>query len=208
MIIIGLGNPGLKYRNTRHNVGQIFIDRLAKKYGGRFKIKRGYRIAQTGKLKPTVKMAKPICYMNTSGPAVAGLLDREGRDDFMIVLDDINLPLGRIRLRERGSDGGHRGLRSIISTLKSDDFIRLRIGIGQPVSDAAEYVLASFKREEKELLKRVIEHGLKSVELLVTQGFEAAQNFINAVDLTETSGHQETWVPEDQKARDQDIRNK
>jgi len=185
VIIIGLGNPGLKYRNTRHNVGQIFVDQLAKKYGGRFKIKRGYRIARAGKLSAKIKLAKPICYMNVSGPAVAGLVDREGREDYMVVLDDINLPLGRIRLRGRGSDGGHLGLRSIIAALKSEDFIRLRIGVGQPEQNAAEYVLSSFSRDEKKRLAKVIEQGIKGIEILVSRGLDPAQNYLNPIDLTQ-----------------------
>lgn len=185
MIVIGLGNPGLKYRGTRHNVGQMFIDRLAKKYGGRYKTKRGYRIAQTRKPYPNLKLAKPQCYMNTSGPAVAGLIDREGRDEILVVLDDINLPLGRIRLRGRGSDGGHLGLRSIIATLGTEDIPRLRIGVGQPVRDAADYVLAAFRRDEKKRLTEVLDQGIRGVEILVAKGLEAAQNFVNAVDLTE-----------------------
>ena len=187
MIIIGLGNPGLKYRNTRHNVGHVFVERLAKKYGGRFKIKRGYRIAQLGKLSPNLKLAKPVCYMNTSGPVVSGLVENECRDDFLIVLDDINLPLGRIRLRGRGSDGGHLGLRSIITTLNTEAFARLRIGVGQSEEDAAKYVLASFCKDEKKSLGRILEQGFKAIEILVTKGLESAQNFINCVDLTDTS---------------------
>lgn len=185
MIIIGLGNPGLKYRNTRHNVGQIFVDRLAKKYGGRFKTKRGYRISRLGKLSPHLKLAKPICYMNTSGPVVAGLVEKEGREDFLIVLDDINLPLGRIRLRGRGSDGGHLGLRSIITTLNTENFARLRIGVGQPVEDAAEYVLASFSKDEKKRLDQVLEHSFQGIEILAARGLEPAQNFLNAVDVSQ-----------------------
>jgi len=185
VIIIGLGNPGLKYRNTRHNVGQIFVDQLAKKYGGRFKTRRGYRIAQLRKISPNLKLAKPVCYMNTSGPAVAGLVEREGRDEFIIILDDINLPLGRIRLRGRGSDGGHLGLRSIITALGTEDFARLRIGVGQPAEDAAEYVLASFSKEEKKRLGQVLQQGFKGIELLAAKGLEAAQNFLNPVDMTQ-----------------------
>ncbi len=191
MIVIGLGNPGLKYRGTRHNVGQMLIDRLAKKFGGRFKLKRGYRIAQVRKPDPNLKLAKPICYMNTSGPAVAGLVEREDQDEFLIVLDDINLPLGRIRLRGRGSDGGHLGLRSIIATLQTEEIPRLRIGVGQPVRDAADYVLASFQRDEKKRLAEVLDQSIRGIEILVTKGFEAAQNFINAVDLSEKPEQQE-----------------
>lgn len=192
MIIIGLGNPGLKYRNTRHNVGHIFVDRMAKKFGGKFMLKRGYRVAALSKFNPGVKLAKPVSYMNTSGPAVAGLLKREGPDDFLVVLDDINLPLGRIRLRGRGSDGGHLGLRSIISALGSEDFFRLRIGVGRPSTDAAEYVLASFNRGEKKILEAVLEIGLAGVEILVRRGLEAAQNHLNPVDRSEKPEHQDT----------------
>lgn len=184
MIVIGLGNPGLKYHGTRHNVGRMFVDRLAKKYGGRFHNKRGYRIADLKKLNPDLWLAKLNCYMNVSGPAVAALLNQEKHDDLLIVLDDLNLPLGRIRLRVRGSDGGHLGLRSIITCLNTDEVLRLRIGVGRPVTDAVEYVLSPFSRSEKKILQEVIEAGIKGVEMLLNLGLVPAQNYINSVDLS------------------------
>lgn len=118
--------------------------------------------------------------MNVSGSAIAAMLDSEDRD-ILIVLDDINLPLGRMRLRPRGSDGGHLGLRSIIGALGTDDFPRLRIGVGQPSVDAAEYVLGRFSVDEKKVLKTVIDHGIKGIRMLVRDGLEKAQNYINSI---------------------------
>lgn len=184
MIVIGLGNPGLKYHGTRHNVGRMFVDRLAKKYGGRFHNKKGYKITDLKKLNPDLRLAKLNCYMNLSGPAVTALINQENHGDLLIVLDDFNLPLGRIRLRGRGSDGGHLGLRSIITSLNTDEILRLRIGVGKPAADAVDYVLSPFSRTEKKILQEVIEAGINGVEMLLNRGLGPAQNYINSVDFS------------------------
>ncbi|MCK4453338.1 aminoacyl-tRNA hydrolase [candidate division WOR-3 bacterium] len=182
MIIFGLGNPGLKYRSTRHNVGYIFLDRLAKQYKKRFYTKQGYKIAKIGISKNKIYLIKPQCWMNQSGFAVSMIL-QERHEDFMVVVDDVNLPLGKIRLKSRGSDGGHLGLRSIIDARGNSNFPRLRIGIGCPINDVADYVLSPFKQREKKILMSVIEKGIKGIEVLVKDNFTKAQNYINAIDL-------------------------
>jgi len=184
MIIFGLGNPGLRYRLTRHNAGSLFIERFAKKQKKRFRTCRGYRKATLKIEKSSILLIKPTCYMNTSGVAVRKISSYYNRP-FLVVIDDINLPLGRIRLRERGSDGGHRGLRSIIEELDHSDFPRLRVGIGRSHEDPVDHVLKRFKRQEKKVLNKVFDEGISGLFILIKEGMADAQNKINSVDLTE-----------------------
>lgn len=182
MIIFGLGNPGLKYRQTRHNVGHIFIDRLIRACNQKYSRKRHHRAATCRVRGKEVLVIKPACWMNECGAIVARILCTGGHD-FLVVLDDINLPLGRMRLRSKGSDGGHLGLRSIINALNSSDFPRLRIGIGLPPTDAAEYVLEKFDRRERSILDQTIEQGIEGIRILAGEGFMKAQNYMNAIHV-------------------------
>jgi PTH1 family peptidyl-tRNA hydrolase len=129
---------------------------------------------------------KPVSWMNLSG-AVTARLTVKYKQEILVVVDDIALPLGRMRLRTRGSDGGHKGLRSIAEHLKTDDFARLRIGIGKPDINPADYVLSRFSKAEMSVVKKVIDEGIKGIEIAVKDGFEKAQNYINAVNLTDKS---------------------
>ncbi len=183
MIIFGLGNPGLRYRATRHNIGYIVCERWARRYHKRFRMRQGYSIATFTSAGHTVHVIKPHSWMNTSGDAVSAILG-DIDDTFLIVVDDVNLPLGRLRLRSAGSDGGHRGLRSIIEALATSDFPRLRIGIGRPEHDTSTYVLSRFTKKEKEMVQAIIEKAIQGMEILLREGFERAQNFINANDIT------------------------
>jgi len=187
VIIFGLGNPGFKYRWTRHNVGFIFLDHLAKKYKKRFHSFPDYSESLIAIGDKEIKLIKPLLYMNRSGAVVAKILSAVP-EEFMVILDDINLPLGKLRFRVKGSDGGHLGLRSIIEALNTENFPRLRIGIGNEESfsrriDATEFVLSPFMSDEKEILKKAIERGIDGLEIFITQGEEKAQNFINSQSL-------------------------
>ena len=182
MTIFGLGNPGLKYRSTRHNAGFIFLDQLVRRSRKRYSRGRFYDRAFIRIRGEEIHCVKPKSWMNESGIAIAAILGSEDRD-ILIILDDINLPLGKMRLRPKGSDGGHLGLRSIIDALGTDDFPRLRIGIGQSSMDAAAYVLGRFSAAEKKVLKSVIDHGIKGIRMLVCDGFEKAQNYINSIKI-------------------------
>ncbi len=184
MIIFGLGNPGLRYRSTRHNTGYLFLELFAKMYKKRFRVRRGYRIAKIEIDTRSIALVKPHRWMNQSGLVVSRIL-KDLDDEFLVVVDDVNLPLGKIRLRRRGSDGGHLGLRSIIDELNTMNFLRLRIGIGQPHGDYASYVLHAFRRDEKKILRTAIREAIKGVEILVRDNFLKAQNYINSVDLTD-----------------------
>ncbi len=182
MIIFGLGNPGVKYRATRHNVGYLFVNRCARLYRKKFRRRRDYKIATIKINRKTVYLIKPMCWMNQSGEVVAKVL-HEMPQDFLIVIDDINLPFGKIRMRSSGSDGGHLGLRSIIHTLENFNFPRLRIGIGRPHEEVTNYVLSPFKSREKKTVNAVIEEGIKGIKIFMKKGFEPAQNYINSINL-------------------------
>jgi len=184
MIIFGLGNPGLKYRSTRHNAGYFFLDQLVRTSKKKYSRKRLYSIAVSKVKGREVLLIKPKCWMNECGITIAKILGAVNHD-FLVVLDDINLPLGRMRLRSKGSDGGHLGLRSIISALGKNDFPRLRIGVGQPSVDAAKYVLGRFNTHEKVVLKKTIKQGIRGIELLSTSGFVKAQNHINSINISD-----------------------
>ena len=184
MVIFGLGNPGIKYRATRHNAGHLFLDKFAQLRKVKFRSKQGFRTAKTKIAGHNVILVKPRCFMNDSGPAVASFLHNR-HDEIMVILDDINLPLGKIRLRKRGSDGGHLGMRSIINSLGSSDFARLRIGVGKADENIIGHVLNRFARGEKKILREVIFSGVIGIELIFRKNFAAAQNYINGIDLTE-----------------------
>ena len=184
MIIFGLGNPGLKYRSTRHNAGYLLLDQFSKKKRRRFKTVRGFQSVSFKFKDQNVELVKPQCWMNQSGIAVQYYLKKH-HDEFMVIVDDINLPLGRLRLRAKGTDGGHLGLRSIIEAISSDDFPRLRIGIGQPGIDAALYVLDRFNCNEKKILKKIIDEGIKGIEILLRDGINKAQNYVNSINFVE-----------------------
>ena len=129
-----------------------------------------------------VILIKTKCWMNQCGYIIRDILG-EKKCDFMIVLDDINLPLGKIRLRSKGSDGGHLGLRSIIDMLETSNFPRLRIGIGRPQMDAADYVLKRFNAAEHRILSKVMGESIRGLRILISDGFVKAQNYINAVHI-------------------------
>ena len=189
MIIFGLGNPGVKYRATRHNAGHMFLDKFARHRKVKFRTKPGFRIARTKIAGHNITLVKPQCFMNESGPAIANYLHKK-QNNIMVVVDDINLPIGRIRLKEKGSDGGHLGMRSIIYTLGFSNFTRLRIGIGRSDENIIDHVLSRFSRDEKKTLQKVIKNGVIGIELIFRQDFMKAQNYINGIDLTKE--HQST----------------
>jgi len=169
-LVVGLGNPGAEYRFSRHNVGFMVLDNLARDLDlvfetyGRLGLICGRALEMPG-----FSLLKPITFMNLSGRAVGDVKDRQDvpLDRVFVVSDDINLPVGRIRIRRKGSDGGHKGLKSIIRTLGCGGFPRLRIGVG-PVSDgidAADYVLDSFTRKEFDNMRHVLPRAVEALRL-------------------------------------------
>jgi len=188
--IVGLGNPGLAYRGTRHNVGFMVIDRLARKHGIPISRRRFRARCGEGKIgREQVVLIRPQTYMNLSGLSVKGFLDdhESSLKDLIVIHDDIDMDFGRIRIRKRGGHGGHKGVQSIIQTTGGTDFIRLKVGVGRPggVLDVTEYVLYPFKREERVQLGRILSGALEAVEMILLEGVEGAIRCFNAAVLRE-----------------------
>lgn len=184
-LIVGLGNPGKIYLNTRHNIGFCVIKALSQEYKIALRKEKGIKsLSGKGKIgAEDVVLATPLTYMNLSGIAVIGLLKkyRIGFDDLLVVCDDLDLELGKLRIRPFGSAGGHRGLQSVIETLASQEFARLRIGIGRPQEDfdAALYVLKPFNRKEKTQVSQVIARAVSCCEDWVKKGITSTMNSFN-----------------------------
>ncbi len=185
-IVVGLGNPGSKYHGTRHNIGFLFIDRVARQQG--IVLDRYQCDALTGwgtANEMPLLLAKPQTFMNHSGVAVAALLREHGATaaDLIVVYDDLDLPLGRIRIRTSGSAGGHRGVTSIIEVLGEAPFCRIRLGIGRPVEGGSviDYVLSPFDKGELSDLSRVVDRATEALTYLLQAGAEAAMGLYNRV---------------------------
>lgn len=184
-LIVGLGNPDRRYQHTRHNVGWEVIDRLAHRLGVAVDQEDGWALVGSAKVgRHRVFLAKPQTYVNLSGAAVAHLRRRHRvhLDDLAVIVDDLDLPLGRLRLRPGGSHGGHNGLRSIIDAVGSDAFPRLRVGIGRPPEgvDPADHVLTRFTPEERAVMDPALERAADAVETAIREGLHAAMNRFNA----------------------------
>jgi PTH1 family peptidyl-tRNA hydrolase len=189
-LIVGLGNPGRTYANNRHNVGFLCLNYLARLHSVRFDYRQcrarvGIGEVRGGKL----LLAKPGTFVNLSGQSVAGLVHKHNipLSDLLVIYDDLDLPLGKIRLRQSGSSGGHKGMNSIIAALGSEDFPRIRVGIGRPqteeqsVSEDAivNYVLSDFSPQEEAIIKTVIAQVSEAIDCFLTQGIEAAMSKFN-----------------------------
>jgi peptidyl-tRNA hydrolase, PTH1 family len=186
-IIAGLGNPGPEYENTRHNVGWMAVDAFAKKF--RIDINKHEKNAMTGTGRVaggSVMVAKPLTYMNLSGDAVKSLVNAyaESLDDLIVVYDDIDLPLGKLRIRPNGSAGTHNGMRSIVSSLGSETFARLRIGIGGVDSSGRlrDYVLGEFTPDETPVVQKAIERSVDALLLFVRGDLKRAMTEFNRDD--------------------------
>jgi PTH1 family peptidyl-tRNA hydrolase len=184
-LVAGLGNPGRRYSRTRHNLGFVVLDLLAERLKSSFRKKKGDFRQSTAVISGrNVLLIKPTTFMNLSGVAVSQAAEYHGihPNEILLVCDDVNLPIGKIRIRDRGSDGGHKGLRSTIEELKTDDFPRLRIGIGEPNDPEyplEAYVLERFTRDERDIVARVMEDAAAAVETIIAVGIEAAQQKYN-----------------------------
>jgi len=178
--VFGLGNPGRRYAHTRHNVGFLVADLLVHRLGCRYRIFPDRASARRRWDSNDLVMVKPLLYMNESGRVVQREMERRP-DDLLVVCDDLALPFGRLRLRTKGSDGGHKGLASIIAHLGHSSFARLRIGIDAPAagSDAVAYVLAPFPQEQAALLPEVIGRAADACLAAVTEGLARAMNRFN-----------------------------
>ena len=194
IFLIGLGNPGKKYSQSRHNIGFLVLENLSKKYNSNFllkdKLKSSYSEFKINNL--TYRLFLPNTFMNNSGDAVRAIVDwyKINLDQLFIIVDDKDLPLGKIRFRKKGSSGGHNGLKSIIEKLQTHNFNRIRIGIGSPPSskegtnnfNTISHVLGNISLEEKSILDKVYEKVIESLEQLNTKKEELIINELNSFD--------------------------
>lgn len=184
MLVVGLGNPGAQYEWTRHNLGFMLVDFMARERGALVKrLECRALVGLTEIESKRVELVKPQTYMNLSGEAVSCLLAKEARahDTLIVISDDLALPFGTIRLRPRGSAGGHNGLKSIIAALRTEEFMRLRIGIRpeHPVSDTKRYVLEEFPKREREEVEKVLARGAEALRTVIRDGIEKAMQQYN-----------------------------
>ncbi len=190
-VIVGLGNPGSEYEGTRHNIGFAVVDALAKKLDLTFHPGRGeYLLASSKRYEEEIVLVKPLTYMNNSGMAVKEIVERYDvlLEQLLVIVDDFHLPLGSLRLRLKGSDGGHNGLASIIYQLESDAFPRLRCGIKSELmpkkkKEMTSFVLAPFEHEEQEHVRTMINQARDAAIVTETQGLQAAMNRFNIVQV-------------------------
>jgi len=200
-LIVGLGNPGKQYAHTRHNLGFRVVDALSRQWGIKLtrhkclsligekkhssascrKISKGMSDASDGSFSSsTIVLAKPLTFVNGSGEAVKALSGwlKISREEILVICDDFNLPRGKLRLKRSGSSGGHKGLESIIESLSSKEFSRLRLGIGRPEGDfdPVEYVLEKFSEDEENLVDDMIARACQVVETIIIEGIDAAMS--------------------------------
>ena len=188
MLVVGLGNPGREYERTRHNVGAEVVALLAQRHGGKFKRSKLEQslVADVRIAGQKVVLAFPQTYMNDSGQAVRALVRHHGVEDLaevVVVHDELDLPIGRLKVKEGGGLAGHNGLRSIVQHLKDDSFLRIRIGVGKPRSKehGASHVLSPPTKREREELDIVVQEAADAVELILTDGIAVAMNRYNTV---------------------------
>jgi len=189
-LVVGLGNPGQGYSNNRHNLGFMCVSHFAKEHRIAFDKKQAQARIGTGEVGgETVVVARPDTFMNQSGQAVSRLVKKfsVSPDDLIIIHDDLDLPVGRIRIRQGGSAGGHRGIESIINSLGGKEFLRVRVGIGRPAGSergASEdaivgYVLGGFAPDERKIIEQTVPAVSDALECLITEGLNAAMNKYN-----------------------------
>jgi PTH1 family peptidyl-tRNA hydrolase len=184
-LVVGLGNPGAEYENSPHNLGFMVVDRLAEAHSIRITRKENFSRVGLGTIGgKKVALAKPQTFMNLSGSAVKGLLGRYGigPDRLIVVYDELALPWQELRIRPKGSDAGHNGMKSVIGSLGTSEFTRVRLGInppGRPVGDGAKFVLAPFKRGQKQEVEEVAGRGAAAVESIIAEGVEKSMTVFN-----------------------------
>jgi peptidyl-tRNA hydrolase, PTH1 family len=183
-LVVGLGNPGEEHQNTPHNMGFMVVDRLAESHGIRVTRKENMAFVGLGTIRSApVALAKPQTFMNLSGPSVRGLLERYGLkpDRLLLVYDELDLPWGSLRIKPKGSAAGHNGIKSVIGSLGTSDFPRIRIGIhpGKSFGEGAKYVLAPFKRAQKQEVDEIVGRAAEAVESIIAEGVEKSMTVFN-----------------------------
>lgn len=184
-IIVGLGNPDRQYQNTRHNIGFDVVDAIAEKYGIAVGEKKHKAVIGKGFIAgQKVVLVKPQTYMNLSGESVRAVIDFykvDEKTELIVISDDVSLDVGRIRIRKKGSAGGHNGLKNIILHLGHDEFMRVRMGVGENPQgrDLADYVLGHFTKTDREVMDESAQNAAAAIEVMITQGPDAAMNLYN-----------------------------
>lgn len=189
-LLVGLGNPGLKYKNSRHNFGFLVVEKLAKKLGIKFNKKEYNGLIGEGKVnQEKIILLKSLTYINLSGLSVGALVKKKdiSLQDLLIVCDDINLKLGVLRLRSQGSHGGHNGLKSIIKEVSNSSFSRLRLGIGTGTKESflSDFVLAPFSKADKKIAEPVIDLAVQACLDWINLGADVAMNKFNGAEKIE-----------------------
>ena len=178
-LIVGLGNPGSQYEDTRHNIGFKVVDNIAKEYNIEINRQKFKGMCGEGFINgEKVILLKPTTYMNLSGESVREVVDfyKLSNDDVLVIYDDISLDVGRLRIREKGSAGGHNGIKSIIAHLGTDIFPRIKVGVGQPNVDLVNYVLGKFTKEEMEVLNESIDASTRAAKEIISNDVKTAMN--------------------------------
>ncbi|CAA9382125.1 MAG: Peptidyl-tRNA hydrolase [uncultured Pyrinomonadaceae bacterium] len=183
-LIVGLGNPGARYEKTRHNLGFMLVDWLAREFQTQVKREECRSLIGRAEIEnQKVELVKPQTFMNLSGEAIGCLLKKEtrSREKLIVISDDLALPLGTLRLRAKGSAGGHNGLKSIIGCLRTEEFIRLRIGIQpeHPLRDTKDFVLENFSKMHFETVEKVLEQSAEAIRAVLSDGIEKAMAQFN-----------------------------
>lgn len=182
-VVVGLGNPGARYAATRHNLGFRVVDAFADTFGPAWSSEASYGYAVVAGEGQEVALVKPMTFMNSSGVAVREALSRfdAAPEDLLVILDDVQLPLGRIRIRRRGSDGGHNGLLSILERIETPAFPRLRLGIGAPPEgeEMIDFVLGAFEPHEREAVAEMVGRAIDALRVILREGLEKAMNQFN-----------------------------
>jgi PTH1 family peptidyl-tRNA hydrolase len=193
-LIVGLGNPGIEYQFTPHNIGFLAVDRIAAQCGARVSNRRSKALTAKAEFGgKQVVLAKPETFMNLSGMAVRELVEAfevEPARDLIVIHDELDLPLGAIRVRERGGSAGHNGVESVMGALETAEFTRIRLGIApdHPVRDGAAYVLAPFKKSQHAVVDQLLDTAAEAVEVILTEGAGKAMNRFNRRIPAESPG--------------------
>ncbi len=181
-LVVGLGNPGRKYARTRHNVGFLVAEALAGANRLLFQDRTDYRLCKGSMGDASIVLLEPLTFMNRSGSAVKKVMDRMNipAENIVVVHDDLDLQTGKLRIRKTGSSGGHRGVESVIQSIASRDFVRVRIGIGRdPFMATEDYVLSKFSKVEASLISDAVEKAVDAVGVIVAEGVEKAMSRFN-----------------------------
>ena len=181
-VIAGLGNPGKKYSRTRHNIGFMVLEEVARRHAIDLKVRKGYRIGKGSIDTHPLLLVEPLLYMNLSGQVIKKVFRRFtcAPEHLIAIYDDLDIQIGKLKIKKKGSSGGHKGIESIIQHISSQEFIRVKVGIGREEGIPSEdYVLSKFKRREIPIIKEMIYTAADAVDTIVTDGVERAMNRFN-----------------------------